>query len=195
MRYLIISQPKAGTYLCSAILKNLGIHQTYMHLSEDAYNQYYPNKLQEGKYNPDRFRIEIELAESIKLVPPNSFAVTHAQCTEENIELFRDFRKVMLVKDYNAIIRSFSNWLRESRREKDLTIEFRMGIIALRKWCEQEDVFVLDFKHMINKNTQKINELQLHLFGEVKQNSLQLLEQSLSEDTLTKLSRRKKRKR
>lgn len=191
MRYLIISQPKAGTYLCSAILKNLGIHQSYMHLSELAYNQYHPKKLKEGKLYPEKFRIDKKLSESVCLVPEDSFAVTHAQCTDVNKELFKDFKKIMLIKEYHDIIKSFKSWLKESGRKKELTPAFLNGIKDLRNWCEVEGIYVLHFNDMVQKNVKKIDGLQIHLFGEIRQNSSEVLEQSLNEDTLTKLSRRK----
>ena len=40
MKTIIISQPKSGTYLCSNVLKNLGINQTYLHVAENKSQQY-----------------------------------------------------------------------------------------------------------------------------------------------------------
>jgi len=37
MRVIIISQPKAGTYLCANLLENLGLTFARMHVRENSY--------------------------------------------------------------------------------------------------------------------------------------------------------------
>ena len=86
--------------------------------------------------------IDKKLSDSVCLVPEDSFAVTHAECSDKNKELFKDFKKIMLIKEYDDIIKSFKNWLKESGRKKEFTPAFRNGIKDLRKWCEVEGIYI-----------------------------------------------------
>jgi hypothetical protein len=193
---IIISQPKAGTYLCSEIVKNLGLHQTYMHLSQLFYSQYDSDRMFESRRFPKKFQVKKPLEESVDLIEPNSFAVTHVDCTPENIKLFDRFKKVVLVRDINEILVSRKRWLQESGRAvtnsgkqkpKKWT---RERIERLSDWTKVDNTFVLQFNQMIGKDVEAIDRLQLFLFNEIKHNSLDVIEKSLQAETFTKSSKR-----
>jgi len=196
---IIISQPKAGTYLCSEIAKNLGLHQTYMHLSQLFYSQYDSDRMFESRQFPKKFQVKKPLEESVNLIEPNSFAVTHVDCTPENIELFDRFKKVVLLRDVNEILSSRKKWLEESgrtiavkgdKRKPKINPWTRERIERLSDWTKVDNTFVLQFNQMIGKDIEAIDGLQLFLFNEIKHNSLDVIEKSLQAETFTKSSKR-----
>lgn len=189
MKYLIISQPKSGTYLCSEIYRLLGINQTYLHLSEKAYTQYVPEQMNQGRRQPEKFTIKEPIKESIKLVGHGDFAVTHSPYTEENRVLFRDFNKVLLVRNMDEIRQSFARWAAATGRPDRFKSgkQFQKKFREIAKWSTQEDVFVMEFDDMRSQNIQVLDQLQMHLFGIVRHDSKSIITQALAANTLTKI--------
>ena len=67
MKTIIISQPKAGTYLLSEVLKNCGLAQSYLHLGLKSYTRYHPDRILEGNHHPEKFRTMAALDKSVSL--------------------------------------------------------------------------------------------------------------------------------
>jgi len=93
MKYLILSQPKSGTYLASNLLKNLDINQSFIHLSLEKYEDYTNADLDHAKNNPKKYSHKLNLSESVKLIKDGFFAVGHIPCTNETQAILKDFKK------------------------------------------------------------------------------------------------------
>jgi hypothetical protein len=193
MKYFIISQPKAGTYLCSNILRNLDIHQSYLHLNLNHYSRYieYIND-QEKEFEKEL--IHMPLKDSINLIKDNSFAVGHIPYDSTIEHMLKDFKKILVTRKIDDCIYSWGRFSKESRFAKgdfykNKTNQYKYEKIA--EWADKEDVYHITFNDMINKNIKKTNELQLFLFDEIKFLSEEILRKSLNEDSLTKSSIRK----
>lgn len=194
MRVVIVSRPKAGTYLCSEILANLNITQTYMHLSQKFYTQYDPAKLDDGRYWPQLFYKKVPLEHSVDLIDDNCFAVTHVDCTDQNVQLFNGFKKIALMRDVDSVIRSNERWVQETRRDigaKKPSPYTRQRIENLAMWCDIDDTFTMQFDQMIGRDSDAIDNLQLFLFGSIQYDSADILDRSLNAHTLTKSSIRR----
>jgi len=74
-KVMIVSQPKAGTYLLSDIVGRLGFRQTFYHFSMECFDAYDPDRLEEGRRNPDDFRVVEPIQTSIKRVKVCWFTV------------------------------------------------------------------------------------------------------------------------
>ena len=86
MRVMIISQPKAGTYLCANILKELGLKFAGFHIGEPKYDRY--PELNHPRYkevlkNPKLAETKCPMEESVKLVRDGHFGVGHFLYNEE----------------------------------------------------------------------------------------------------------------
>lgn len=191
MKVMIISQPKSGTYLLSNVLALMGIHQSYLHLSLDRYQQYDPERLAEGRNDPAEFTHKEDLAVSVRLVKPGSFAVTHAQCNIHTIEYFSEFKKIFVYRDAEGMRNSWGRFINTTNREITDPLGLQMDTFNLMRWKNVPGVFSINFSDMIGKNTEKLDQLQMHLFGEIRHDSLSVMEQALRMDSLTKSHIRK----
>lgn len=181
---IIISQPKSGTYLLSEVIKNLGVTQTYMHLTETRYSQYDKDKIEEGREKP--FFINEKLSYSSSLIKPGEFAVGHLQKTENTTFLFKNFLKIIITRDLEQRRESWSSFFNgEIRRKADFVD------ISVKEWAEEENVFHITFEEIINENTDSIDNLQQFLFAKVILDSSEVLKRSLAAETITKSNKRR----
>jgi hypothetical protein len=183
MKTLIISMPKAGTYLCSNLLVEFKIKQTFLHLNSGNYQQYSANNLREAKKNPKKFTHNKRFRESIKLFGDNEFAVTHVPYSAENGRITRDMKRILLTRNENEIKQSYQRWNKNTGRRMPPNIRYDQ----IRKWTTEKNIFVLSFNDMINKNVEAIDGLQLYLFNEIKFNSEECIQRALNMPSMTKM--------
>jgi len=88
-RILVVSIPKAGTYLMSQTLTELGYSPTHMHIGENAYSQYDPQRLQEGRDHPSRFRIKADWQKALNNIDRHHFAVSHLAFDNRKLRAMR----------------------------------------------------------------------------------------------------------
>lgn len=189
MRVLIISQPKAGTYLCGSFLKSLGLHHTYIHLAEDNYTHYDPANLEQGRQSPHEYKKNKPLNLSLKMIKNNSFAMCHINCTYQNINLTQDFKRIILTRDYQDANKSWKRWVTESGRPGRGELD-RKKHAAILEWLKIPGTFGLDFQEMIQADTEKLDALQKYLFGCRKHNSENAMRTAQQQRSLTKSTQR-----
>lgn len=193
MKYFIISQPKAGTYLCSNVLKNFGINQSYLHLNMNHYSKYF-EKIDGQEKKFEKKLIKIPLNESIKLIKDNSFAVGHIPYDSSTEVLLKDFKKILITRNISDCKESWRRFSKESRFAKGNFYKNKANQYRYKKiseWENIEEVFHINFDDIINENIKKIDELQVFLFHQNFFLSEEILKKSLNEDSLTKSSIRK----
>jgi hypothetical protein len=184
-KVIIISQPKSGTYLLSEVVKRIGFVQTYMHINDRYYHQYDPDHIDQGKVNPNKYRKSVKMEQSARLVDPGSFAVTHQTFNERTKNIFGDFFKIVITRNKSERQESWDNFFNGK-------IRHRQGFkdVSVAGWENEDFTFFIDFSDIIDKNIQKIDQLQVFLLGSVQQDSLKIIEESLAAETLTKSSKR-----
>ena len=187
MRYIILSQPKSGTYLCSNILRNMGIHQPWMHIDRSGYTHTDPNKIgmDECRKNPGKYKTRMSIAECLELIKEDEFAVGHLAHDARLETLLTDFKKIVLHRDSTEAAVSYNRMLVEYRKKPGNKKTVPNNVSG---WMKRPDCFVMNFDSMINQDTTKIDELQTYLFNEIKFDSAEVLTKSLEEDSPTKSS-------
>lgn len=190
MKYFIISQPKAGTYLAANLLTEFGITFDGLHFSKRSYQHYNLNNLVDSRINRKKYTFKKPIAESILHVKDNCLGVGHLEYSKDLEILIADFKKILLIRDLKSTEDSWKAWAsitRKGNKSKLLDDGFRRNI---EQWRLCQDVFVLDFYDMKNQNITKINELQLHLFGAIIKDSKSAISSALKKESLTKLIRK-----
>lgn len=191
MKCFVISQPKAGTYLATNLLKELGFNFEGLHYSTKSYQQYDLSNLENARTDRKKYTVKKHFSESINLVKENSVGVGHLTYEAETEEILKDFKKILLLRDLKTTTESWAEWAKvthKSSNSKMINKNFRFNI---EKWRQKENVFVLDFFDMKNKKVDKIDQLQLFLFNNIKFNSYTAITQALEKDSLTKIKREK----
>lgn len=191
MKYFIISQPKAGTYLCSNLLVEFGLHQTGMHCKGsgkfqkyDLTDPYAVSNVKEYTYVLKSFKAVVES------IPDNGFAVGHFSPNSKRVAVLNDFKKILVIRpheDYQGAADRFKNDYNRSLFGLDSNAMYN----TIKEWQNEENVFVINFYDMINKNVNKINQLQLFLFDKIVTDSNKAINNALKKDSLTKSSIRK----
>lgn len=185
MKYFIISQPKAGTYLASNLLKYLSLIPTNIHYAENDYYLYDPNDIGEGRSNPNKFRIKGKFKDSVNLIDDDEFGVGHIHYNKRNEEILKPFKKIIVLRSIDGIIESYARWIRNTGRKENLK-----GIIntanKVSEWVDKPNTHVILFEQMINKNLKIIDGLQKFLFGHIHTTSYDAIKSALIENSLTK---------
>lgn len=187
MKYIVVSQPKSGTYLTANLLQNLGLQFTCMHINPTSYEQYDLDNLENSRRNPRNYTVRKSSEESTKLIGHNQFAVSHLDAISKHVKILKGFKKIVVYRDnLKESQQSWDRWLKESGRSGKLHIDHR-----IREWMQYDNTFEIRFEDMIGKNVSKIDDLQKFIHGEIIHDSLECIEQALQQDSLTKSSVRK----
>jgi hypothetical protein len=115
-RVLVVSLPKAGTYLMAELLKALGYGWTGMHLAETAYSDYSGADLDEARRNPGRFARTEPLSQSLSRIGVGEFAVGHLPCKEEIVADTALFKRFYLTRDLRTALISYMRFMASTGR-------------------------------------------------------------------------------
>lgn len=115
-RVILLTQPKAGTYLISEILRRLGLHQTFYHLRLDSLDAYDRCRLDDGRRAPGHCRAEIPLEEAVKLIRCAEFAVGHLPWCERSVAAVRPLRPIFATREQRAALVSCMRFFHHTGR-------------------------------------------------------------------------------
>lgn len=189
MKYFIISQPKAGTYLCANLLQEFNIGFEGLHFTLNKYQRYDLNNLEDCRKNRSKYSIKSPIHESINQIKDSHLGVGHLGYTNDTESLLKDFKKILLVRDKTSSTKSWKTWAKITGKSPNSELITDGKRVSIEKWSGKENVFVLNFYDMINHNLEKINELQTFLFGTVVFDSKESIDKALKKDSLTKIGR------
>jgi hypothetical protein len=183
MKYFIISQPKAGTYLLSNILENMGISPSKLHFD--------PNLIRKFNTLEDYEKINASLKSGVKkILKDEEFAVGHIPYSERDEDALLKTKKILITRNTGKIKDSAKRYLKETGIDVGDIIKYK-NLKNIKDWKGKEDVFYITFEDLMKKDTRKIDKLQIFLFNEIKFDSLEILEKALNQNSLTKSSIRK----
>jgi LPS sulfotransferase NodH len=181
MKYLVISQPKAGTYLAASLLESLGIMFSHVHIDPGMYRIFHNNDVsQYDKYSGD-------LKMAISAIPEDQFGVGHIAFDKENKKQLSDVKKIIVLRDIKDIQESAKRYAEEKGIDVE-SIVTSYNLEKIKEWSEEKDTFVISFEEMIGEDVDKINSLQHFLFEKIKTDSLWAIRQAKMADSLTKSS-------
>lgn len=210
---LIISIPKAGTYFFSEVLKNLGLHQTWLHLNVDHYEDYTNADFDTAQKKPTDFTCNVKLADALNSIKPGDFAVGHLPAGNRYLgkggvvrsRLLEDFSVFFLVRDLRKCIISLMNFelfMRDSSCEykewpdKDRLVRFlqeREEFLyhtykGLLPWFWQKQVTVLHYENLLTADIRPFSGFDNSEIKEAIQTALgtQTLTSSTRDSTVEK---------
>jgi len=202
-RVLVITQPKAGTYLVAQILKESGFEHTHLHLGRDRLQAYDPHFLHTSMQNPSLFNVFCPIQESRNLIRFGQVAVSHI-CYEPHLaEAFSNFRIIHVKRELSSSIRSLARMYLHSdakgRKFKDaISKDGVSGLLRLRgrrtisealeinKWSEQENVISLKIEDIKSSPEQAIDAILNHVHHQPERSAQTIWNQAVSAGTLTK---------
>jgi hypothetical protein len=118
-RILVCSQPKAGTYLFAAFLRELGWKDSGLHLDVDGGHDYTGAAREEALRNPKQFAIKGDPTSLIAAIAKNTFAVCHLGPNE--IKPPSDFCIFIILRDICTALPSYYRFSKQERNWSDST--------------------------------------------------------------------------
>lgn len=193
MKAFVISQPKAGTYLCANLLVNFNMVPTNMHVKNNKYRVYqvgsslpkFATKKELKNYIKAVTYYENSFGDIVDLIPDNGFAVGHLPCEGKYINALKDVKKILLTRPYDEHQESIKRFKEEMHGDTSVNKD---GYFGMLEWRNQPDVFELQFSDMIKPRLAQIRKLQNYLFGEVKYDEEQAIQRALGSPSPTKSS-------
>lgn len=190
-KIIILSQPKAGTYLCANLLQELGFGFDGYHLARKKYHKYPPPTdplFKMALKDPKHVEYKIRLKESIKSIAEGSFAVSHLIYNPTTESLLQGFHKICITRPENEIFDSLKRWEKATGRPPANMIPTVARIHGVAKWIGRANVFHITYNDMKNCNVDKIDQLQQFLGLTNPMHSKQLCDRALKRDSKTKIT-------
>ena len=190
IKCFIISQPKAGTYLCANILKELGFHFHNNHFSEKHFAIYPPvgsPELAVKLQHPHRARVRHVLQQSLPRIKSGQVGVGHLIYKHDTEKRLRKFYKIVLTRDKKDILASMERWTKFSKRPPANLNAVLDTADRILPWILRQGVFHMTFNDMKNMNLDKINKLQSFLRIYHSLGSETLIKRALAEPSITKV--------
>tara|TARA_X000001382_G_C3172073_1_gene179873 strand:+ start:1791 stop:2375 length:585 start_codon:yes stop_codon:yes gene_type:complete len=190
IKCFIISQPKAGTYLCANILKELGFHFHNNHFSEKHFAIYPPvgsPELAVKLQHPHRARVRHVLQQSLPRIKSGQVGVGHLIYKHDTEKRLRKFYKIVLTRDKKDILASMERWTKFSKRPPANLNAVLDTADRILPWISRQGVFHMTFNDMKNMNLDKINKLQSFLRIYHSLGSETLIKRALAEPSITKV--------
>jgi hypothetical protein len=113
---IVISLPKAGTYLVSELLKAFGYHATGWHLVAKFCTDYSHADFADARRNPAKYSREGKPSEFLSQVWPGEFAVGHLACNDEVLAATAHFKRIYLTRDLRTALVSYMRFLTDTGR-------------------------------------------------------------------------------
>lgn len=173
--------PKAGTYLAANLLQCFEMDFTHIHIDQGMFRIFRNNDLKNFK----QYGGNVQRA--VSGLKNNQFAVGHIPHIGDNIKALKDFKKILIVRDKNEIVASATRYQKE-KGPNVFSIINDNNLNRIGSWSQEKDVFVIDFKDIMNNNVEKIDDMQLYLFSETKFDSLESIQKAKEMNSLTKSS-------
>ena len=192
-KIFVISQPKAGTYLCANILNELGFVFCGMHMGEKKFEVYpapsskhYARAMKNPAY-PINFEHRVPLAKSIRGILPGQYAVGHLVYNKENQSILKKIKKIMLTRPIDEILVSVQKWDKHTQRKVSNLETMKDRCAKIEPWMQDPEVFHMTFDQM-KIDAGRINQLQKFLGIKKKHDSAEVIKQALSKPSMTKIT-------
>jgi len=204
-RLVILTLPKAGTYLISEIARRCGWYQTYWHVRENGMEDYSTGSMEQRRHHPELFRRDLSLAEVVAQVPEFGFFVGHLPHDGAAVAMLRPCRKILVIRDLRRALVSRLRFERRLRRnptfdavwsrdgnqpQMELFLE-RFGhmlmchFVSIAPWAFEPDVATLRFEDLLAPPAETLRRLGA-ILGQDAPVPVETIHQSLAADTLTK---------
>ena len=194
-KIFVISQPKAGTYLCANILNELGFVFCGMHMGEKKFEVYpapsskkYARAMKKLIFaRPINFEHRVPLTKSIRKILPGQYAVGHLVYNKENQSILKKIKKIMLTRPIDEILVSVQKWDKHTQRKVSNLETMKDRCAKIEPWMQDPEVFHMTFDQM-KIDAGRINQLQKFLGIKKKHDSAEVIKQALSKPSMTKIT-------
>ena len=202
-RILLITQPKAGTYLVAEIVKVAGFHNTNLHLGAHRLQAYDSSFFRTGLFNPRMFDVSIGIDESRKLIRCGELAVSHLTYSDNLAQKLAKFKIIHVKRELRNAFRSWARMLLHSGRSGQeisqligndgiagfMNVRGRNGIkqaLSINNWSSAENVLSLKMEEVLSDPEGAIREVIEHVESDTTESVSRIWERVRTADTLTK---------
>ncbi|HRR55417.1 MAG TPA: hypothetical protein P5568_02700 [Acidobacteriota bacterium] len=204
-RVLVISMPKAGTYLLAAYLKKLGLVDTGIHINDDGFSDYRGKTISEVVSRYREFRTFCSLSTVTDLMHEGQFAVGHISCNSTTLGEVAGTRIIFSKRELRSALISQMRWLARPGRGEDWTWKgikdpkFRLleflyccgsqlisWYESISPWSFQPGVLTISFECIVGADPETVQRLAMQAGADMPpQRAVRLLRDVLEKPTKT----------
>ena len=195
MKVWIIAQPKAGMHLCANLLEQFGLNNSRYIFFKNKYltrkPEHWVNTWASWENTTTYEYKHKHLEKVFKLMKNNSFACSHMAPSDIEFRHFaRAYPKIYISRPLDEIKASAKRFMEETEPKfgamfNKLTDE---KFAEYAQWKNEPNIFHLTFDDLINKNIDKLDQLQEFLFKEVICDSEHAIQTAIDNPSPTKSS-------
>src|SRR4051794_2983441 len=182
-KVILLTMPKAGTYLLASMLENLGLVDLEVHLSESLLSDYRGLSVEEKIARARLVNRDIPLHVAARMIQLGQFAVGHIACTPQSRNVLSSFVRILCIRELRHALASHMRfelkrieadpeWLQGTRewasaannthRLHGFLSAFGEGYLALVQsihgWAHETDVLVCRFEHLLGDQGPAVQE-------------------------------------
>lgn len=198
MKILLISFPKAGTYMFAEAFKRLGFIPTHMHLGLHGYSKHDPSRIRQERWNSQMVsKTQMPFENAINLIKDNSFATGHISYSKTIKQHLSNFKILLIKRNREDCWKSLTQFYKETSRGQNpkriqSKILLNQRCDSITKWDTQNNVFTIWYNEFIKYNIVKVQAMCLFFGVKLsKQEVNKLITDTLVTDTLTKSNKRR----
>lgn len=191
MRVFLTSQQKAGTYLGSNLLEELGFQNPLLHFEDVRpdqwrYQKYNTKNIDDVRKRPANYTHHLNdpMRNLKSIVPDNGFAVGHIPYSQHNKKVLEPFKIIVMMRPINECRQSMQRW-KQKTGKKYLNLNENLWY-DVKQWSTQSNVFQLWFSDLTERRVGRIDALQKFLYERPIYNSMDAIELALKKDSITK---------
>lgn len=202
-RVLVITQPKAGTYLMAEILKQAGLEHTYLHLGQHRLQAYEPRCLERGIEEPFLFDVRCPISESRNLIRFGQVGVSHIPFESHVSAMLSGFKIIHVKRELRSSLISRARMYLHSksrgmRYKSAIETHGASGLIklggknvisealAINDWATQENVLSIKMEDMFARPERTIEAVIAHIKVPLEESALSVWQRATAAATLTK---------
>lgn len=116
-RIIVCSIPKAGTYLLATFLQEMGLENAGLHLHPHLLADYRFASLNHARYYYKDLLHSIDLKDSLRLLGPGQFMVSHLEYDPQTLCLLEGYRVLFIWRDVRDALISYMRFLESTGRD------------------------------------------------------------------------------
>lgn len=112
----VISIPKSGTYLISAVLEKIGLVNTGVHVWEAGFHDYRGKTIPDMIHRYSEFVVNASLDMVVPLILPGQYVVGHLALNTKNQNILSSFKRIISIREMRHALISHMRFLENEGR-------------------------------------------------------------------------------
>ena len=150
---MVCSIPKSGTYMVGELLRLMACKPTMMHIWQTGFSDYRFATQRERREQHERFSVSLPVEQTLKLILPGQFALSHLECTELMRDQLRPFKCIFVYRDLRDASVSYMRFYAATGRGGEQTQHIQRLPDGPERMLQYFDHFGADFLNLVVRSS------------------------------------------